>query len=113
MAGFAGNMVFSSAATTAVIKKELDGERDENVAAEEDWRLVVKVEGDPPLDLAEVASVFVKQEDGDISPETMTGKEWRQFGLGFIFSTISQGMYCLMTYLARSVLISTRDRVVS
>ena len=41
-------------------------EVDEKAAAECDWRLVVKVEGPPPLP---ETSVDLQEEDGDVSSE--------------------------------------------
>ena len=48
------------------IKKEPEEEVEQNLVAEADWRLVIKVERPVPLDLAEV---YLKQEDGDILQE--------------------------------------------
>ena len=56
------------------IKRE---EGEANVAAEEDWKLVVKVEDNPPVDMAKVSAVYVKQEVADMLPEEATGKERR------------------------------------
>ncbi len=65
--------MFSFAGSMSVIKKEAEEERVENIAAEADWRLVVKVEHDTPLDMSEATSVYLQQEDGDTSPKIMTG----------------------------------------
>src|SRR5258705_4231315 len=56
-----------------MIKKEHEEEKGPNSAAEEDWRLVVKVE-DSPLDSVQIASVSLEQEDGDMLAEATSGK---------------------------------------
>ena len=49
-----------------MIKKEPEEEVEQNLVAEEDWRMVVKVEHPSPLEMVEV---YLKQEDGGMLPE--------------------------------------------
>ena len=52
-----------------MIKEEVKDEGDENLAMEEDWRLVVKVEVPSPQDLEEISSVQEKMEEGELLTE--------------------------------------------